>query len=225
VKYYPVMTDKTIVETEAMKFIKPGRILISYFYIRTRPLSQLVEKLGYQPEIMLDSGAYSAFTKGKNISPLDYVTYIKGNAEYISHYIALDVIGDAEITKRYYEIMRLMGTSPLPVFHYGSPVDYLDWYVDQGCQYIALGATVPVKDKTRVAAWITELNKRHPSVVFHLLGSASKKIWGLPGLESCDSAAWILQAVIGKPRHIPGKTREDKLNRAVWNMQQKLETC
>lgn len=182
-RYYPVITDKTIVEIDAVKLLKPGRILISYFYTRTKPLSQLVEKLGYRPEIMLDSGAYSAFTKGKNISPLDYVTYIKENAEYISYCIALDVIGDAEITKRYYEILRLMGINPLPVFHYEVSIDYLDWYVDQGCQYIALGATVPVKDKSRVAAWITELHKRHPSIVFHLLGERKSENMGPPRAE------------------------------------------
>jgi hypothetical protein len=59
---YFVATDKTSVENEVIKDIKPERLLCSYFYFRTKSFKGYIEKIGYKPLILLDSGAYSAWT-------------------------------------------------------------------------------------------------------------------------------------------------------------------
>lgn len=215
---YFVATNASTAENEVIREIKPDLLLLSYFYFKNKPVNEFVELIGYQPTIMLDSGAYSAWTKDKNISLIDYMKYIDKNKLYINKYISLDVIGDPEITYKYYEIMRMKGFEPIPVYHYDTDINYLERYLKDGNISVALGNTVPIKSKTKIAEWINTLTEKYPNIQFHLLGSSSKKITENTKLKSCDSSTWIMQAVMGNPKHIKGKSREAKIKRAKWNM-------
>lgn len=210
-------------EVEAIKRVKPPRLLCSYWYFKNKPLFRFVADLGYTPEIMLDSGAYSAFTKGKNVSILDYLKYIEENAEHISRYVALDVIGDAYTTKVFFEVMRHKGFSPIPVFHYGDDLGLMHYYLCNGSGIVALGNTVGIQDKETVARWCADLHERFPNVSLHLLGSSSTKIMRCGAVDSCDASTWYMRAINGHPRHISGKTKEAKINRAVFNMKKIME--
>lgn len=157
-------------------------------------------------------------TQGKNIAVQDYMEYIRENKAFIERYIALDVIGDPEMTYDFYKIMRKKGFNPMPVYHYGTDKSYLKQYVAEGNDYITLGGTVPIVDKRKVARWASQLIKKYPGVKFHLLGSCSTPIMFCEGLSSCDSSTWILQAINGNPKHISGKTKDKKLERAKFNL-------
>jgi hypothetical protein len=219
---YFVVTAKSKMEIEVIKEVKPPKILVSYFYFRNRPLKNFIEQIGYHPEIMLDSGAYSAWTSGRNISPIDYMNYIDQNKEFISQYVALDVMGDADLTRAYYQIMKSKGYSPIPVFHYDDDIEYLQWYVEQGERYIALGSTVPVADKSEVVSWVKYLWMCFPYIEFHLLGSSHPLVLQCAQISSCDSSSWAMMAVNGKPHHIPGKSKKAKVKRAIWWMKKFL---
>jgi hypothetical protein len=88
-------------------------------------------------------GAFSAFTIGSLIDINEYVEYIKKNKEKFEVYATLDVIGDYEATERNTRYMQKCGLQPLPVFHYKSPVEYLEKLVNE-YDYIALGGLVPL---------------------------------------------------------------------------------
>jgi hypothetical protein len=220
---YHVVTAKSKAEIEAIKEIRPPKILISYFYFKNRLLADFIEEIGYKPEIFLDSGAYSAWSRNKNISPIDYMNYILNNLDYINKYIALDVIGDSELTIKYFEIMRLKGFYPVPVYHYGDPEEVLKYYIEMGIDYIALGNTVPIQNKGAVAAWINELMGKYPAIKFHLLGSSSRKIIEGTKIYSVDSSTWFIQAIKGLPKHIIGVDRAAKIERAKYNMKEELK--
>lgn len=205
-------------EMRVIRKVKPPRLLCSFWYFKNKPLDKFCEALGYQPEIMLDSGAYSAYTQHKNANLLDYMDYIRKNEAYISSYVALDVIGDNYLTKTFYEIMVTKGFDPVPVFHYGEDYSTLRYYQERGVKTVALGGTVPVRDKVTVAAWCNEVASHFPEITFHLLGSASPKILECESVVSCDSCAWYLLAINGKPKTIPGKSKGAKLARAEANM-------
>jgi hypothetical protein len=183
-----------------------------------------VERLCYVPEIMLDSGAYSAFTKGKGIALTDYMKYIENNNEYITRYMNLDVFGDNQMSYDYYEIMKRKGFSPVPVVQYGE--DYQEWldkYRYNGEQFIALGGTVPIKNKKEVSEWVRLLSWQYPEINFHLLGSSSRKILDHCDVYSVDSSTWFMMAVMGKPNHIKGTSRLAKMERAKFNLKKELE--
>jgi hypothetical protein len=65
--------------------------------------------------------------------------YIEENKEHITDYVALDVLGDGQITWLYYQIMRLKGFQPIPVYHYGTDEEYLKRYIEDGASFVALG--------------------------------------------------------------------------------------
>lgn len=212
-------------EIQVIKKVRPPRLLCSYWYFKSRPLSKFCEELGYRPEILLDSGAYSAFTKGKNVNLLDYMAYIEANRWYIDRYISLDVIGDECLTRLVYQLMRGRGFRPIPVVHYGrnDDIEALKCYKLNGERVIALGGTVPIRDKHEVARWCDDMKRRYPHAHFHLLGSSSQKLLQSEALASCDSSSWYIQAVNGEPHTIPGKNREAKLARAEANMRRIME--
>ena len=60
-------------------------------------------------DLFLDSGAFSAWSSGTNISMDDYIDFIIENKQYITVYSNLDVIGDAEATWRNQSLMERKG--------------------------------------------------------------------------------------------------------------------
>lgn len=220
---YFVVTGASRAEIEAISEVTPDNLLASFLYFRNMNLKEYFKKIGYVPKnFMLDSGAFSAFTTGRNISLIDYMNYIDEYRMWIKYYISLDVIGDPEMTLDYYRIMKKKGYDPIPVFHYGAEEKYLAEYASQ-TDYIALGATVPILNKAKVAQWIRDIQIRYPSIRLHLLGCNSNEVIRMTGIESCDSATWILAASYGIPKHIPGTSREQKIERAVYNLKYSKE--
>lgn len=205
-------------EIEVIRKVRPPRLLCSYWYFKNKPMAEFCEDLGYRPEILLDSGAYSAFTKGKNVNVLDYIQYIKDNQDHITRYISLDVIGNQKATLLLWWLMQDMDLQPVPVVHYGDAMCTLDYYLEKGARLVALGGTVPLHDKRVVAAWCVGVKQRCPDADLHLLGSSSQKIIDCGAVSSCDSSAWYAMAVNGKPQSIPGKTKQSKIARAEANM-------
>lgn len=210
-------------ETKVIREVRPPRLLCSYWYFKNKPLSKFCEDLGYQPEILLDSGAYTAHTKGKRVNLLEYIDYIHASQRYISEYITLDVIGDPSATCLIWRLLRDMGLAPVPVVHYGDDLSVIEEYLASGTRRIALGNTVPIRDKTVVANWCAEVKQSHPEAELHLLGSSSEAVLQSGALESCDASTWYMQAVMGRPSTIPGKNREAKMTRAEANMRKTME--
>lgn len=219
---YHVAVDSTTAELEVLREVKPPRLLLSYHYFKNKPLKDYVEKLGYKPEIFLDSGAWSAYNKGKGIALTDYLKYIDDNVEYVKRYFSLDVVFDSHLSYRYWEIMKEKGYNPIPVYHYGEDEQILQTYANQ-TDYIGLGGTVTVKDKGEVSNWVRMITWGYPEIKFHLLGSSSAKIINTCDIASIDSSTWWMQAVMGNPKHIKGKSREKKMERAKFNLRRELE--
>jgi len=217
-KIYFVTTDKSKAETEAIKQAKPPRLLLSYFYFRNKSLKEFTDRIGYRPEILVDSGAFTAWNTEKNISIVDYMNFLTENQEFITEYLALDVIGDDDLTYDYYKIMKKKGFKPTPVFHYNANEKYMYLYADDTTR-VALGATVPIKDKSKVAKWINYLSHRFPGIKYHLLGSTSQAVTMFTDLDSCNSSAWILGAANGKPKSVPGT----KVEKAIYNIKDILQ--
>ena len=210
-------------EIEVIKKVRPPRLLCSFWYFKNKPLADFCEEIGYTPEILLDSGAYSAHTKGQNVNLLDYIDYIRANSRYISGCVTLDVIGDPGLTGLIYRLMVRLRLNPIPVIHYGESTRVQLFYKMQGCTKLALGNTVGIRDKQQVARWCESIKEYFPGAGLHLLGSSSRAILESGALESCDSSSWYMLAVNGKPKEIPGRTREAKIARAEANMRRIME--
>lgn len=151
--------------------------------------------------LFLDSGAFSAFSKGVDININEYISFIKENKEYIEVYANLDVIGDAEATLKNQRIMEKKGLNPLPCFHYGDDIKYLKLYMQEN-DYIALGGMVPISSKNLIL-WLDEIfsyicdNKGIPKVKVHGFGLTSFDLMFRYPWYSVDSTSWVMTGRFG----------------------------
>lgn len=161
----------------------------------------------------LDSGAYSAWSKGVVIDLDEYMAFIRANIERIEVYASLDVIPGApgraatnaereeaaEASWANYLYMRADGLAPLPVYHYGEHPRFLQRMLDYGCDYIGIGGLVGVPGGAR-RAWLDRVFDQlaehaattgKPITKTHGFGmTAIPLIFRYPW-HSVDSTTWI----------------------------------
>jgi hypothetical protein len=158
----------------------------------------------------LDSGAYSAWSKGTAIDIDEYVAFIKANIEHIEVYASLDVIPGvpgrsasskeredaAEQSWLNYLYMKSEGLDPLPVYHYGEDFKYLERMLEYGCTYIGIGGLVSIPGGLR-RAWLDRVFKRLtdteglPIVKTHGFGMTAIPLVFRYPWYSIDSTTWI----------------------------------
>ncbi len=166
--------------------------LVSYYYEKSGRIIDKIRKLVPDANIMLDSGAFTAFTKKDAIDLDKYITYIKEHRSEFQHVVALDVIKDAENTKINYDYMLKQGIKDaIPTWHAGSDFSYLDYYTKK-TNYIAIGGVVYLKFQHRqLFNWIRNVLDRVPkSVKIHIFGTTNfNLIYRFADrLESVDAA-------------------------------------
>lgn len=158
----------------------------------------------------LDSGAFSAWSRGTTIDLDEYIAFIKSNIELIEVYACLDAIPGvpgrsatsqerveaAETSWANYLYMVNEGLQPLPVFHYGEDMKYLDRIIDYGCDYIGIGGLVGIPSAMR-RAWLDRVfvkitdDQGLPIVKTHGFGMTSVPLIFRYPWYSVDSTTWI----------------------------------
>lgn len=185
-------------------------ILESWHYVGKQSFVDHMRANG--AKIFLDSGAFSAFTLGVKLKVTDYCDYIIENMDIIrfedGNMMAsvLDGIGDALETWQNQQKMEILlkpyGVRPLPCFHFGEDMQYLDHYV-KNYDYITLGGMVGASTD-QLRKWLEKVWEGH---LLDGAGRAKIKVHGfgitsVPLMEefdwySCDSSSWIQSAAFG----------------------------
>jgi len=161
-------------------------------------------------DLFMDSGAFSAWTQGKDININEYIQFIKENQDVINIYANLDVIGiggkqpnklTAEKTLENQKIMEKAGLSPVPVFHFGEPFPYLKDYCDK-YEYIALGVAGNIGAK--LIPWLDKCfseficdEKGYPKAKIHGFAVTSLKLMLRYPWYSVDSTSWVITGRMG----------------------------
>jgi len=163
--------------------------------------------------LFLDSGAFSAKSKGVTIDIDAYIAFIKGNLQHLDVYSNLDVIGDPVGTWKNQEYMEAQGLKPLPVYHAGEGRKYLDRCLKYG--YFAIGGVADSSNDERAATfdWAFSIvcpkeNNHLPVCKVHgfaitALGMMLRYPW-----YSVDSTSWVMTSRMGSvyvPRFKGGK--------------------
>ncbi len=193
--YLEMMNDAERWHVEQCK-----NLLESYHYVGAQKYIDQMRRDG--AKVFLDSGAFSAFTLGKEIDLNAYCDYIKANADIIEFASVLDGIGDPLKTYQNQVLMEQQGTRPLPCFHFGEDERYLEWYV-QNYDFITLGGMVP-HSTAENKLW---LDRIWPKYLCHPDGSPKIKVHGfgmtsIPLMKrypwySVDSSSWVQVAFRG----------------------------
>lgn len=176
-------------------------------------------------KIFIDSGAYTAWTKGKELDMEDYIQLINRVHNEVYLYAAVDVIpgelhreptGDEirESAQKSWEnflYMRKRVKEPhklLYTYHVGEPMEYLKrslTYEDEfgKLEYIALGGLVG-KSSNVCVNFLTEcyscIGEMRPDIKTHAFGFTRSGLVDQFPMTSSDSTTYVLTAGLGRIR-------------------------
>lgn len=168
---------------------KKFNILMNYFYIKDNKKiinSNIINDYG-MGLFFLDSGAFTAWTKGIEIDIEEYCNFVK--IFNCSFYSVLDVIGDAEGTLKNQKKMEELGTNPVPCFHFGDDFKYLDYYYEN-YDFISLGGMVGRPTK-QLKMWLDKIFIKYPNKKYHGFGLTRRILIEKYPWYSVDSSSWI----------------------------------
>jgi hypothetical protein len=128
-------------------------------------------------------------SKGVSIGLRDYAAWVKRWGHLIGHVANLDVIKDPEATLRNQKALEVLGVQPVPVFHAGSPWEYLERYVEE-YPYVALGGTV--RSPADFRPWLVRCFRiGEGKTVFHGFGTTRWPLLRDFPFYSVDSSSWM----------------------------------
>lgn len=181
-----------------------------------------------QHKLFIDSGAFSAWTKGKQIDIDEYIEFINKYKDYITVAASVDSIPglpkssvlaskeevkkSADLTWFNFLYMRNKLINPdklLYTYHVGEPFSYLEQALnyedDRGyINYIAIGGLVG-KSKDVVDEELTKINQildssKNPNLKIHLFGMTQLPVLEKYKCSSADSTTFIMEACYGNIR-------------------------
>ncbi len=163
-------------------------ILYSFPYFRKT-------KIRPSSPCIIDSGAYSVYNSGLDLSIEDYAQFLRDEKEKKA--FNFDSIGNADETYENQKYLEDQGLSVIPCFHMGSKYTYLYQYIDEGYDYIAIGglanSSVKVKDKFIKKCFKIGQDFR---IKFHGFGVTFNQCSYFP-FYSIDSTSWKMELVYG----------------------------
>jgi len=177
------------------------RILISYadYRLSFPTFAKHLDK--YQFDILIDSGAYSAFTRGIRLDITEYAKFIRQWGYYFEGYFNLDVIGDFDKTWDNQDYLESQGLNPIPVFHYSEPTEILRFMIMK-YERIGIGGMVPVSN-AMLDKWLPTVFyskdgvEKYPNTKFHALGLTTACLLEKYPWDSADSTKWLIGRKFG----------------------------
>lgn len=167
-----------------------------------------------QPKrLFVDSGAYTAWTQGARIDLDEYCAFLKRNAQQISVYAVLDVIGDYQGTAANQVRMEASGLSPLPVFHKGSPFTELERICER-YSYFAIGGLVRARDRFCFLDQCFTIIKKKWPIKVHAFGAAGQGTLERYPFYSCDSSSAFIGGSMGQTSTWDGRKIVSEYKRA-----------
>lgn len=176
--------------------------LESYHYINTSRHVAMIR--ADKRTIFLDSGAFSAFTKGAEIKLEDYAAFIHKTRDIVHLASNLDDLHKREdLTWKNQKALESMGCKVLPVFHTRENPTWLKKYIDAGYDYIALGGMV-AESKQWLIPWLDAIwgeyltdAKGRARIKVHGFGMTNFDIARRYPWFSVDSTGWVLAGRYG----------------------------
>lgn len=169
-KVFFVNTTKEIVGRHSDVGVK--NYLVSYWYEKGSSIIDKTLELVPDAKIMLDSGAYTAYTQKETIDLNEYMEFITKYRSKIDTYINLDDIEDPDKSRANFDTMQKAGfTDVIPVFHFSEEMSYLKYYCSKS-KYVAIGGATKLKlEPRKLANFIKNCLEVIPKdVKVHLLG-------------------------------------------------------
>lgn len=174
--------------------------LESYHYIHKGRYVEKIRKDGVK--VFLDSGAFSSFSLGVDVSIEAYAEFVREHQDIIEMASVLDAIGDPVGTYHNQNTLEKLGAEVLPCFHFGEPLDLCEYYVNN-YPYITIGGMVPIPNN-KLEPWLDEIWDRvltdkdgYSRIKIHGFGLTARKLMLKYPWYSVDSSSWVQVAANG----------------------------
>lgn len=160
-------------------------LLIAYPYFKNEILD-LLKTRSDDIRLVIDSGAFTAWKAGKEITVDEYARFLDGLPIKPWRYFTLDVVGDPQRSLANYDALRGQGFSPIPIFTRGDSVEMIDRYYETS-DVLGVGGLVGTKgNKGFVKGIMSRIGKRN----VHWLGFANLNFIYVYRPYMCDSSRW-----------------------------------
>lgn len=196
-------------------------------YNERKAISRWNEMVNANPEgtskLFIDSGAYTAYTKKKEMDVDEYIDFVNSIDEYVTVFAQVDkipgvhgepktkeqVLEAPEISWKNYLYMRDKVKSPdklLPVFHRREDFKWLKQMLEttfngKHIPYIGIAATTDssVKEKEVWFDKVFEIirHSSNPNVKTHAFGMTSLRLLENYPFTSADSTSWLMTGANG----------------------------
>lgn len=135
----------------------PIDLLLSFAFHDRLDHSTIKNRLPSGSLVWIDSGAFTAYTTGKQVTVAQYAAHLEANRGSWDYAFTLDVIGDHRASMRQTEKLIGMGYPVIPIFTFGTPMkEFRALCRDYG--YVGAGGIVPLaKDRARVLKYLRTL--------------------------------------------------------------------
>jgi hypothetical protein len=161
-----------------------------------------------ESKVLIDSGAFTAFTCGRVFDPEDYAQWALSFQDEWSDKLSsllffnLDVIGDQDKTWENQKILEDFGMSPIPIVTHNADVCHLLRAIEE-YDYFALGGLVQFSRgrymSRKVRSWldfcfkhiVSHFKKTGIMPKVHLLGMGRPEILMTYPAYSADSSSWV----------------------------------
>ena len=139
----------------------PGllNVLVSYAY-STDDVMRMVSSTQGPVTWLLDSGAFTAFTQGREITLGEYMAFLAQHRGLFWQYIQLDTVGNPVASRVNLDRMVQAGLAPMPVFVLGDDEENI-------------GSMIRVNTRVCVAGGVTESDEYY--------GPLLERLWRLSG--------------------------------------------
>lgn len=185
-------------------------VLVAYPYLNKSLQTYLQDKKDIN--LLLDSGAFTAWKAGQVIEIDDYCKFIDNLPIKPWKYFALDVVGNPQKTMENYEIMLKRGYNPIPIFTRGEEINVLEDYYKTS-DIVGVGGLVGTKkNKAFVNALMKKINKRK----VHWLGFTNIKYIKFYKPYMCDSSSWLTGSRYASFNLYCGNGKFEKINKRQW---------
>lgn len=178
---------------------------------------RLTEPTKVKVELLLDSGAFSAWSRKEPIDVYKYIDYLKKHEDLLHGYVNLDVIvGKLGVRRTFKELdeaarigyenlntIKKAGLRPMPVYHQHESLNWLARMIEDGEQYIGLSSAKDLWAKQQ-REWLDEMfslltdSKGRPLIRTHGFGITNPDLVKRYPWYTVDSTTWSLCAGYGQ---------------------------
>ena len=197
-------------------------VLVSYPYMKKKLIEELVKNKD-RINLLIDSGAFTAWKSGKPIQLDDYCRFLDALPITPWKYFALDVIGDPIKTMENYQTMVKRGYNPIPVFTPSQDFADIEEYY-KTTDFIGCGGLTD-KYGSSGLVYLKKIFTYTKGRPIHLLGFTKPVIVKHFKPYSCDSSSWTRSQRYGLCDIYIGKGEYIQLSRRQAINKPRAEIC